>query len=243
MGKRSGTGEGAQGLMDGRHSETDAAPGGPGGAAGRPGSAGATGGPARRAAILDAAEEAFLAHGFAGARVEAIARAAGVAKGTVYLYFPSKAALFVGVVERIVAPHFARIRLGPVDDRQPSRELLLALLESMLARMAEGRLPRILRLLICEGPRFPELVRLYHERVIRRGLETVEAILARGAARGEWRIADPAAAARIIVAPVLMQGIWQVVFAPAGLAGPSCQRLLAALQSLLDAGLAGGAAS
>ncbi|GIX16284.1 MAG: hypothetical protein KatS3mg119_0470 [Rhodothalassiaceae bacterium] len=212
-------------------------------AAAVPASADPDGAGARRMAILDAAEEAFLARGFAGARVEAIARAAGVAKGTVYLYFPSKAALFVGVVERMVAPHFARLRLGAVTERHGSRDLLLGLLEGMLARMAEGRLPRILRLLIAESPRFPQLAQLYHDRVIRRGLDTVEAILARGAARGEWRIADPAATARIIVAPVLMHGIWQVVFAPVGRTAPSCRRLLAALQSLLDAGLAGGEAS
>jgi AcrR family transcriptional regulator len=58
--------------------------------------------PNRRNAILDAAADVFARKGYAAARIIEVARAAGVGKGTIYEYFPSKEALFFAVFEAMM---------------------------------------------------------------------------------------------------------------------------------------------
>src|SRR5436309_10923153 len=59
---------------------------------------------ARRAAILSAALEEFTARGYEGARLDDVAKRAGVAKGTIYLYFADKESLFRELVRSMVSP-------------------------------------------------------------------------------------------------------------------------------------------
>lgn len=110
-------------------------------------------------AILDAAEAAFLADGFNGARMEAIAAAAGTTKQTLYARFGSKEALFVEVSNKLLAGRFT-----PVPAKAVSlRDALVDVSEQALAAMLDPRLVRMHCIILAEAVRFPELARLTDE--------------------------------------------------------------------------------
>ena len=118
---------------------------------------------ARREAILDAALEEFAAKGYAGARMEDIARRAGVAKGTLYLHFGDKEGLFNGLAESAFAPMHSLAK-EILDDKTPTlREKLLRFCGPMLDEQGCSRTARIIRLVWAEGLHNPTLVApFYH---------------------------------------------------------------------------------
>ena len=118
---------------------------------------------ARREAILDAALEEFAAKGYAGARMEDIARRAGVAKGTLYLHFGDKEGLFNGLAESAFAPMHSLAK-EILDDKTPTlREKLLRFCGPMLDEQGCSRTARIIRLVWAEGLHNPKLVApFYH---------------------------------------------------------------------------------
>jgi AcrR family transcriptional regulator len=142
---------------------------------------------ARPDEILDAAVQEFAEHGYGAARLEAIARRAGIAKGTIYLYFPGKEELFKAAVRRAVFPMVESVRTlvqastASTEDflRGPFKELQLRLLTSDARHLA--------RILITEGRASPALTEFYAREVVERGLETLHMMVARGVARGEFR--------------------------------------------------------
>lgn len=171
--------------------------------------------PTRRSDILAAAHDAFNARGFAGTRMDDIARAAGISKAALYLQFASKEALFEALVgERIEAmlPALFPAEFGDV----PAAVLLRGLIAGMIERLTSSELAFVPRVIIGEGMNFPELARYYHERVIQHGLAGVERIVRHGIARGEFASADPHLACRSVVSGVLLGAIWRVVFEPVG---------------------------
>jgi AcrR family transcriptional regulator len=105
----------------------------------------------RRSAILDAAEHEFAERGYEGARVESIAAGVGVRKGALYHYFPGKAALYSGVVRRLV--ELCEAQIGPALDA-PGRfedrlERILGCANDLLS--TRPRLARILVRRLVEG--------------------------------------------------------------------------------------------
>ena len=118
---------------------------------------------ARREAILDAALEEFAAKGYAGARMEDIARRAGVAKGTLYLHFGDKEGLFNGLAESAFAPMHALAKEILGDKTPTLRERLLRFCGPMLDEQGCSRTARIIRLVWAEGLHNPKLVApFYH---------------------------------------------------------------------------------
>src|SRR5690349_10794849 len=79
----------------------------------------------RPAHILSAALEAFVENGFAATRLDDIAERAGVSKGTLYLYFESKEALFKAVVRENVVPIVERAEQRMESFSGSSRDLLV----------------------------------------------------------------------------------------------------------------------
>jgi AcrR family transcriptional regulator len=158
--------------------------------------------------ILAAALECFAKSGFAGTRLDDVAAAAGVTKGTLYLYFPNKEALFEAVVRSAVLPVIAFAE----EHIAQSTESAAALLEWLLRRWQERSLPAqcaISKIVIAEASSFPTLARFYLDEVVARGLTTVSAILRMGIERGEFRpIADIENVTRCIVWPMLMANLW-----------------------------------
>ena len=131
---------------------------------------------ARRAAILDAALEEFTARGYEGARLDDVAKRAGVAKGTIYLYFADKEALFQDLVRSMVHPVLGTLeQMREVDI--PARMLVEGMLNTFVREILGTRRKDIVRLIFTEGTRFPAIAEFYHREVIARVLAIMRPIL------------------------------------------------------------------
>ena len=141
----------------------------------------------RREAILDAALEEFSARGFAAARLDDVARRAGVAKGTIYLYFADKEALFQELIRFHLNPVVSTFGVALASDL-PLSTIIDQAIEIFVREIYGTHRKEVIRLIISEGPRFPALAEFYYREVLARILPAVRARLARALERGE--IAD-----------------------------------------------------
>lgn len=182
---------------------------------------------ARPAEVLEAALETFVAKGFAAARMEDIALRAGVSKGTVYLYFPSKQAVFEALVRENLVPTLERAEVMMARAQGPAAARLRALLGFAEEIVEDPRRVAIPKLVLAEAGNFPELARFYREEVIERVLGILCGILEHGMRRGEFRELDAPIAARLFMAPILMAALWQTTFAPYETTGVPPSEILA----------------
>lgn len=166
--------------------------------------------------IVDAALAVFAERGFAAARLDDIARRAGVSKGALYLYFETKEEIFRAVVDQAIAPNMQVIRMmiaahpGPLAD-------LLRLVGGRVAALIET-LPvgGVIKMVIAEAGNFPELARVWHDDLVAHILGALTDAIAAGQARGEVRPGDPRVYALQIIAPLLVGLIWGETFVPVG---------------------------
>ena len=168
----------------------------------------------RMEAILRAAADVFTEKGFASARIEDVALRAGIAKGTVYLYFESKEALFKALIETLVAPSVGHMEELMRDDAIPSAELLRRVLRVVRGEILGTDRRRVVRLVITEGHRFPDIARLYHDKVIRRAMGLLRGIVERGIARGEFAHDELSRFPQLFAAPLVVAVVWQDLFKP-----------------------------
>ena len=168
----------------------------------------------RPAEVLEAALEQFAARGFAATRMEDIAARAGVSKGTIYLYYPSKQAVFEALVRANLLPMLDRAEAMLAEPGLPAATQMRRILGLAGQVTGNPRLVAIPRLVLAEAGNFPELARFYRREVIGRGLALVEGLLARGIAAGEFRPVDPVTTARLFMAPLIFSALWQHAFAP-----------------------------
>src|SRR5208283_2453084 len=165
---------------------------------------------ARREAILSAALDEFSLRGFEAARLDDVAKRAGVAKGTIYLYFRDKESLFQELIRTMLTPLIGTIEaLGAVD--VPMSVLTEQIVELFVREVYETRRKDVIRLMISEGRRFPKLAEFYYREVLSRIIAAVRALLARAATRGEV----PQALVdfpQIIAAPGLVAIVWSGLF-------------------------------
>jgi AcrR family transcriptional regulator len=167
----------------------------------------------REAAILSAAIEEFAAAGFEAARLDDIAHRAGVAKGTVYLYFEDKAALFKAAVRSLIHPTLARLQEQVMSAEGSAIELLrVSILQCYREMTADGARRELVRFLIAEGRRFPDLGDFYHDEVIARGTATFRMILWRGIATGEFRPSPVVDFPQLLLAPCVAASNWRLMF-------------------------------
>lgn len=164
---------------------------------------------ARPQELLDAALDLFVERGFAAARLDDVARAAGVSKGTLYLYFSSKEELFKAVVRESVVPMIGEAE-GVIDQfTGSSEELLRLLITTWWEKIGNTKLSGLTKLMIAEAGNFPELARFYQEEVIDRGDKLITKTLERGMVRGDIRKVDLDIAPRILIAPMIMMMVWK----------------------------------
>ena len=168
---------------------------------------------ARPAEILDAALKVFAAKGYAAARMEDIAREAGVTKGTIYLYFDNKQAVFNALVSQTIGSTVRAVTAHLETFRGPVRELLRFALGQMAAQLVESERVVIPKIIIGESGNFPELARFYRFEVIDAGLKAFAAVIEYGIAQGEFRPLPVEHVIRLCIAPVLLGAIWQSTFA------------------------------
>ena len=189
---------------------------------------------ARREAILGAALEEFAAQGFAAARLDDVARRAGVAKGTIYLYFADKETLFQELVRAMLSPIVGHLeRLAQVET--PFPVLAQTLVDLMVRDVLETRRKDIIRLILSEGTRFPALAEFYHREVLSKVFAGLRAVLRRAVERGELRHKALAEFPQLLGAPLLVAVFWNSVFG--GLQPLDARAMLKAhLDILLDRG-------
>jgi len=164
----------------------------------------------RREAILAAALDEFSSRGFEAARLDDVARRAGVAKGTIYLYFRDKESLFQELIRTMLTPLVGTIEaMGQADVPLP----LLAerIVDLFVNQVFETRRKDVVRLMISEGRRFPKLAEFYYREVLSRIIAAVRTLLQRAAARGEVP-ESLAEFPQIVAAPGLVAIIWNGLF-------------------------------
>jgi len=164
---------------------------------------------ARPGELVAAALACFAERGFAATKLDDIAAKAGVAKGTVYLYFPSKEELFKAVVRESLLPNIARAETMLDDPATPAATQLRGLLEFMTGRVASTPVGIIPKLVITEAGNFPDIARFYLDQVVHRGFALVGRVLARGIERGEFRKVDVRHTTFCVIAPVLLTALWR----------------------------------
>ena len=162
---------------------------------------------ARPAELTAAALALFVDKGFAATRLDDIAARAGVSKGTLYLYFASKEALFKAVIAEGMVAALAAAEERLADHHGSAADLLQALLLGWWEQIGRTAMAGVTKLIISESRNFPEVARYYHEQVITRGRALLRGVLARGIENGEFRPLNVEAAIDVIIAPLLMLAI------------------------------------
>jgi AcrR family transcriptional regulator len=159
--------------------------------------------------ILDAALAVFDEEGLDRARLDDIARRAGVAKGTIYLYFPNKEELFREVVRHTIGSRLeaARGRVAAAPERS-AEDQLCSYMSDWWDFLRTPSTIAVYRLVIGELHRFPELAAFYLEEVVKPARAFVSGLIARGIERGEFRAVDPAATARTLAALFVGHALW-----------------------------------
>ncbi|MEY4099947.1 MAG: hypothetical protein RL300_1118 [Pseudomonadota bacterium] len=159
--------------------------------------------------LLAAALDLFVEKGFAATRVEEVAQRAGVSKGTLFLYFPSKEELFKAVVRENISGRFAQWS-DEIDRFEGSaQDMLRRCLFNWWERIGSTQASGILKLIMSEAQNFPELASFYQNEVMQPGNTLIERILKRGVERGDFRPMDIQYGVYLVLAPMLFLVLWK----------------------------------
>ena len=157
--------------------------------------------------IIEAAVRVFARQGYFNSRVSDIAREAGIAAGTIYLYFPNKEELFREMIRQTAVAAIERAERAETHGTPSSQ--LLAFMKGYWAFVRSPVFITIYRLVLAELHQFPDLAKFYAHEVVARGQKLIAGIIRRGIDAGEFREIDPMSAARAVVALIVMNGIWR----------------------------------
>lgn len=164
---------------------------------------------ARPGELLEAALDLFVEKGFAATRVDEVAARAGVSKGTLFLYFPSKEELFKAVVRENIAGRFAEWNDELENFAGTTSEVLRYCYQVWWERIGCTKASGITKLMLSEAQNFPEIVQFYQQEVILPGQALIRRILERGVARGEFRPMNPDYAVYLVLAPMIFLMLWK----------------------------------
>ena len=167
---------------------------------------------ARRQDILTAALAVFAQHGFEAARLDDVAKRAGVAKGTLYLYFTDKEALFEELIRSVVGPVKAGIEAIAADPALPAMDALQTVFAVFQRDVLGTERKLLLRLIMAEGPRFPAIADFYYREVVAPGLALMRGLAIRAARDGQLAGDALARHPQLIVAPLVMAVVWDGLF-------------------------------
>lgn len=169
---------------------------------------------ARPAEILEAGFREFAENGFHATKLEHVAKRADIAKGTLYLYFDSKETLFKAAVRSRIIPFLDRL-LTLIDYYPGSTKFLLKkMFKAMYRKIADPDVRTIMKIIIAEGDRFPELSEFYYKESISKITLLIEKVIKRGIDRGELRQGAATQLPQVLIAPGIMAAIWQSTFSP-----------------------------
>ncbi len=172
---------------------------------------------ARPAELLEAALTLFVEKGFAATRSEEVARAAGVSKGTLYLYFPSKEELLKAVIQHFLGTEIETGVQEAAAADGPTAQVMEKLLVTWWTRIYEGPASGVFKLVITEVRNFPEIGEFWVERVVAPGMAIVSGLLRRGVERGEFAVDDVESAAHSILMPLILLCVHKHSFMACGI--------------------------
>ena len=166
--------------------------------------------------ICAAALAVFAEKGFAAARLDEIARRAGVSKGTLYLYFADKEALFRAVVRDTVSPNIDAVRASLEATDLPFAEIVRAFLPHFAELTSRLPIGAVAKMVIGESRNFPELAKVWHDVVLAKAIGTLAGLIERAQQRGEVRSGDPRLQAFSLMGAMMMGVIWHETLEPVG---------------------------
>src|SRR5437868_8487490 len=158
---------------------------------------------ARPGELLDAALDLFVEKGFAATRAEEVAARAGVSKGTLFLYFPSKEELFKAVVRENISGRFGEWNEEFKTYDGTTADMIRYCMKVWWERVGATRASGITKLIISEARNFPDIAAFYHDEVIKPGHDLIRRILQRGVERGEFVVPDMEYAVFTVTAPMV----------------------------------------
>ena len=162
--------------------------------------------------ITAAAFQAFAEKGYSATRVEEVANRAGVSKGLMYLYFKTKEELFKAVVKSVVIRRVDALIAAVETTQLSSEDFIRGPLADFLKQIPDSPVAVVIRLLISEGPRHPDLVEYYYDNVVAKGLAAISGFIERGIERGEFRRSPVTELPHLFLAPVMLSIIWRILF-------------------------------
>src|ERR1700682_2063226 len=163
--------------------------------------------------ILEAAFVEFSRNGYAMTTLDRVAEHAGVTKGTIYVYFESKEHLFISMVREITKATLDTVHEMFETHEGSTADLLRAQFSFIYQHIVEDRCrPAVLRMLIAEAPRFPELSDRYHQEILRPCLDMLRQAIQRGMDRGEFRKSAIIDLPQIVLGAVALVGLWMMMF-------------------------------
>jgi AcrR family transcriptional regulator len=162
--------------------------------------------------IADAAFAAFAEKGYSATRIDDVAKRAGISKGLTYLYYKTKEDLFKAVVKNVVVRRID-VLIGDVESTElSSEEFIRGPLLKFMKKVPGSPIAIVIRLLISEGPRHPDLVSYYYDNVVARGLQAITRFIERGVERGEFRREALDLQPHLFMAPMMLSIIWRLIF-------------------------------
>ena len=163
--------------------------------------------------ILEAAFVEFSRSGYAMTTLDRIAEGAGVTKGTIYVYFENKEHLFISMVREVTKATLDTVHEMLETHEGSTADLLRAQFSFIYQHIVEDRRRReVLRMLIAEAPRFPELADRYHQEILRPCLDMLRQAIQRGMDRGEFRNSAIIDLPQIVIAPIALVDLWMMMF-------------------------------
>ena len=168
----------------------------------------------RPAEITQAALAAFAENGYAATKVDEVAKRAGVSKGLLYVYFKTKEDLFKAVIRSFLSPRLDALIDNIEQSELSAEEFMRGPFLTFATSLPKSPAKILVRLMIAEGPKHPDLIAWYWENVVSRALDALRILIRRGVDNGEFRESSLNEFPQLLVAPVFFSMIWTIVFQP-----------------------------
>ncbi len=163
--------------------------------------------------IIEAAFCEFSRNGYATTTLERIAERAGVTKGTIYVYFENKEHLFISMVREFTKAAHENLQELYESHDGSTAELLRGQFSFIYQHLVENKRRReVVRMLIAESSRFPELADRYYDEILRPCLDMLKQVIRRGIDRGEIRQSAVIDSPQVVIAPIALVDLWMMMF-------------------------------
>ena len=168
----------------------------------------------RPAEITQAALAAFAEKGYAATKVDEVAKRAGVSKGLLYLYFKTKEDLFKAVIRSFLSPRIDALIDNIEQSELSAEDFVRGPFLTFATSLPKSPAKVLVRLMIAEGPKHPDLIAWYWDNVVSRALDALRTLIKRGVDNGEFRESALNEFPQLLVTPVFFSIIWTIVFQP-----------------------------